>query len=530
MNRENLKIYLIFLLALILGISVDYLFYGKPIGISFFVFISILIVFSLFLAKKFGQVLKRDQGFLLIPIILLSTGVFLRCSPFLVFFNTLGTIYLIFLFSNLFFGKKILNFYFLDYLILPFSVLGKYFQKAPSLFEKFWDLIQTKRKLGSPEFQGVVRGIIISLPILAIFIWLFASADIVFQKYLDELLKISIEPEIVSRVLIVLVSSYFFVGFFAKIFEDQKFETSQLKNNGAKFLGSIESSVILSLVSLLFLIFILIQFFYLFGEETYVWGIEEYITYSEYARKGFGELITVSIISFLLIYGIDKFGKRENVFQKRTFKILTSILVFELFIIMASAVTRLSLYVDGYGFTFSRLLSFVFLFWLFFAFLLFLYKIFSERKETLFLYSIFCLTILFLIGLNIFNPDAFIVKKNIERHIQGKQLDIRYFNQLSDDAMPEIVKIFERIEDEKMKSEIACYLIKRKENLTKFIETEDWQSFNLSKKRGLEVLQKYSKEIEKYKTSYRRLLKEQYPNIDKSFYDREWSVCLPLAK
>jgi len=515
---QNIKIYLTFLLAFILGISVDYLFYGKPIGISFFVFISILIVFSLFLAKKFGQVLKRDQSFLLIPIILLSTGVFLRSSSFLVFFNIIGTVYLVFLFLDLFSSENLLKFYFSEYFILPFSFLKKSFQEASSLIEEFWNLIQAKRRFGSPELQSVVKGIIISLPILTIFIWLFASADIVFQKYLDELLKISIEPEIVSRVLIVLVSSYFFVGFFAKIFEDQKPETSPLKNNEPKFLGSIESSVILSLVSLLFLVFILIQLFYLFGGKTYVWGIEEYITYSEYARKGFGELIGVSIISFLLIYGIDKFGKKGNIFQKRTFKILTSILVLELFVIMTSSATRLSLYIDGYGFTFPRLLSFILLFWLFFTFLLFLYKIFSERKETLFLHSIFCLTILFLIGLNIFNPDAFIAKKNIERYLQKKQLDIRYFNELSDDAIPEIVKIFETIEDEQIKSEIACYLIKRKENLIKSIETQDWQSFNLSKKRGLEILQKYSKEIEKYKTTYRRLLRGQYSDIDEFFY------------
>ena len=91
MPKENLKFYLVFLLALILGISVDYLFYGKPIGISFFIFISIFIIFSLILAKKFKQSLTKIQYVLLIPIILFSAMIFYRSTSFLTFFNVVGT-------------------------------------------------------------------------------------------------------------------------------------------------------------------------------------------------------------------------------------------------------------------------------------------------------------------------------------------------------------------------------------------------------------------------------------------------------
>lgn len=530
MNKENLKFHLIFFFALILGALVDYLFYGKPIGISFFVFILIFVIFSLILVKKFREKLTKIQYLLLSTAILFSVMVFCRSNSFLTFFNIVGSLFLIFLFFVLFSRENLSDFNFFKYFISPLSFLRKSFGKSARFIEENIDRFQFKKKFSSPKFYSVVRGIIISIPILALLIWLLSSADMVFQRYLEKILKISIDPEIVLRILIVMVVSYFFIGIFAKAFANsKKSENSLINNNQSKFLGSIESFIVLGAVELLFLVFIIIQFFYLFGGKTYIWGIEEYITYSEYARKGFGELIAVSIISFLLIYGIDKFGKRENFFQKRNFKILSGILIFELFIIMASAFKRLSLYVDGYGFTFERLMAFIFLFWLFSVFLIFLYKIFSEQRETYFIYSLFWLTILFLIGLNIFNPDAFIVKKNIERRVQEKQLDIQYFNQLSDDAIPEIVKIFE-IEDEQIKSEIACYLIKRKENLTKFIETQDWQSLNLSKKRGLEILQKHSKEIEKYKTTYRRLLRGRYPDIDEFFYDQEWSVCLPLAK
>ncbi|MCK4454022.1 DUF4173 domain-containing protein [Candidatus Parcubacteria bacterium] len=517
------RVLLIFLFAFILGISVDYLFYGKPIGISFFVFVLISLIFSLILFKKFGPQITKVQYALLIPITLFSAMVFLRTSGFLTFFNIAVTLFLILLFFTLFPKKNLLGFSFQEYFFAPLVFFLKSFRKSARFIEEYIAKMQAKRNLGSSTFQSVVKGIIISIPILALFIWLFASADIVFQKYLDKLLiypDIESVPEIILRILIVFLASYIFIGIFAKVFDKQKSETFQLKDNSSKkFLGNIESSVILSLVSLLFLIFIVIQFVYLFGGRDYVWGIEEYITYSEYARKGFGELMAVSIISFLLIYAIDRFAKRENFSQKNLFKILSGILGFEVFIIMGSALTRLSLYIDGYGYTLYRFLSFIFLFYVFSVFLFFLYKIFREKKEELFLFSVFCLTILFWMGVNFLSPDAFIAKRNIERYSQGKQLDYWYFNNLSADAIPEIVKVFNTHGEEKIKIEIAQkfgfrygiyprYLIypwareEYHEMSGIMKKVGEWQSFNLAEEKALIVLEENSQEIKKYLILY----------------------------
>ena len=517
------RVLLIFLFAFILGISVDYLFYGKPVGISFFVFVSIFLIFSLILVKKFGPQITKVQYALLIPIILFSAMVFLRTSGFLTFFNIVGSLFLIFLFLALFSEKDLSDFSFQEYFFAPFVFFLKSFRKSARFIEEYISEMQAKRKLGSPEFRSVVKGVVISIPILALFIWLFASADIVFQKYLDKLLiypDIGNVPEMILRILIVFLASYIFIGIFAKVFANKKSETIQLKDNGSKkFLGNIESSVVLSSVSLLFLIFIAIQFVYLFGGRDYVWGIEEYITYSEYARKGFGELMAVSIISFLLIFGVDRFGRRENLSQKNLFKILSGILGFEVFIIMGSALTRLSLYVDGYGYTLYRFLSFIFLFYVFSVFLVFLYKIFREKKEELFLFSVFCLTILFWMGVNFLNPDAFIAKKNIERYSQGKQLDCWYFNNLSEDAIPEIVKVFDTQGEEKVKIEIAQKFAFRYGIFPRYLiypwtreeyhersgimkKHGKWQSFNLAEEKALIVLEGNSQEIKKYLILY----------------------------
>jgi hypothetical protein len=382
-------------------------------------------------------------------------------------------------------------------------------------------------KIGSEKLWSVVKGIIVAVPFLIVLFWLLSSADLVFRAYAERLIKVEANFEVIARVLIIFVASYFFIGIFSKIIEGKKSEDELKEIKENSFLGFVESSTIIVLVELLFLTFILVQFFYLFGGKDYVWGIDEYITYSEYAKRGFYELIEASIISFLLIYGLDKFGKKETLKERKIFKILSSVLVLEMSIIIYSAFTRLSVYIDGYGLTFSRFLALAFLLWIFSVFIIFLYKVFLEKREAVFLFLVFCLSIMFWIGINAVNPDAFIARKNIERLIQGKKLDSFYLSYLSRDAIPEVVKIFRLGIDEEIKIEIAgnlyyrypsppnllcrssnlseCGFVSFKKKLEYAEEKErnqTWQSFNVSEAKELSALRKNYKEIVKYQEKF----------------------------
>lgn len=529
MSSKEINFYLIISLALILGTLSDYLFYQKSVGVSFFIFILAVAVFSLILAKKFDKKISKIQIFVLIATILLSAALFLRFSSFLGFFNFLGGVYLLFLFFALFLEKDILNFNFPKYFISPLSFFLKSFSGAARFLEKNRETFPRSGKIGSKEFRSMLKGIAIAAPFLAIFIWLLSSADLIFQSYLGKIIdfNVNIDFQIISRLLTILVVSYFFAGFFSKAIENGESTIANEEVRENKFLDFIESSTVLVLVELLFLAFIAVQFFYLFGGKNYVWGIDEYITYAAYAKKGFYELLEASIVSFFLIYGLDKFGKRENIKERKIFKILSSVLIFEISIIIYSAFTRLSVYTDGYGLTFSRFLAFSFMLWIFIVFLIFLCKkIILEKKESVFLFSAFCLTILFWIGINVLNPDAYIAKQNIERLVQGKKLDSYYFSGLSEDAVPEIVKIFRLERNEDIKIEIAgslywrydsppnslcniydsykCNYIAFKDKLeyAEKRQKQNWQSFNFSRAKALSALKDNYREIEKYQLKF----------------------------
>ena len=548
MNGKKANFYLIILFALILGALADFLFYQKPTGVSFFIFNLVIIIFSLALVKRFKIKLSKTQIFILVPILLFSAGLFLRASSFLTFFNAIGSAYLLFFFFALFLDKNILDFNILKYLTAPLSFFLKSFSGAARFIEKCKNAIPKNKKIASKEFRSVIKGAVIAAPFLIILFWLLSSADMVFQAYAEKLIKIDIDIKTVSRILKILVISYFFIGIFSGITKGKKSagapttpdpslskeginsaeakEGTEENKTENKSLGFIESSTVLILVELLFLTFIAVQFFYLFGGKDYVWGIDEYITYAEYAKNGFYELLCVAIISFLLIYGVDGSGKRESAKEKKIFKILGGILVLEMSVIIYSAFTRMAVYTGGYGLTFSRFLVFAFLFWIFFVFLIFLYKMLLEKRKEFFFLLIFCLSITFWIGINIANPDAFIARKNMERLEQGKELDPFYLSRLSVDATPEIVKIFQMDIDEEIKIEVArdlyyrcnfllgesffkAYYIdyepvsfKKKLKYAEEKQNENWQSFNVSEKRALLALKENYQEIVKYQRKY----------------------------
>ncbi|MEA1936625.1 MAG: DUF4173 domain-containing protein [Patescibacteria group bacterium] len=570
MTKEKTNLCLIIFFVLILGILVDYLFYQKSISISFFVFNSIAIIFALVLARRFDKKISGTQYFILISILLFSAGVFLRASSFLAFFNIVGSLYLLFFFLTLFLNKNISDFGFSKYIIYPLSFFLKSFPSASRFIRKYKNAIPENNKIVSKKLRSVVRGVIIAIPFLIIFILLLSSADQVFQAYANKFIKIDLDPAIILRVLKVLFVSYLFLGIFSRITKNEKLEEmkgssqrleptseksrsaeNKIKEN--KSSNFIESSTVLVLIELLFLAFIIIQFYYLFGGKDYVWGIEEYITYSEYAKKGFYELICVAIISFLLIFAIDEAGKRKTPKEKKIFKILGAVLVLEISVIIYSAFTRMTVYVDGYGLTFSRFLVFVFLLWIFFVFLNFLYKMLLEKRKELFFLSVFCLSIIFWVGINIINPDAFIARKNIARLVQGEELDSFYLSHLSADAIPETAKIFQMNIDEEIKIEVARSLYYRcnyilgasfsrvhmeyepisfKEKLENAEEkqNENWQSFNISEKRALLALQENYQEIVKYQKKFFKKRLEECRERMRNCKDEKWQSCEKMCE
>lgn len=493
------KIIAIVGISAVLGILFDYFFYDKmPPGLAFPIYIILILASLLLLVKNSGEKPNKDALWLILPLLFFSFMVSVRASYFLAFLNIAMSAYILLMIAQTIFHDRIKSFFIRDYLrifFLPFLFVPSFLRTI----SQFTELRGAFKE--HPGFRQIIRGMLLALPVLFIFTVLFSSADLVFQKYISDLIKI--DQEMILRIVLVIFATFVFIGAFGFIF--QKREENSLKDRAERKanLGVIETSVLLGLINLLFFVFIAIQFTYFFGGENNIKDLG--ITYSEYARKGFFELVIVAIISFLIVWAAEKDAVKHGKEHALPFKIFGALLIIQVIFIIISAFKRLWLYEEAYGFTAARLYGHTFVIWLSIAFIMLFYKIFSGQKENSFAFNILVSVMLFLAGLNLMNPDAFIARQNLERFNRTGLLDIWYLRQLSDDAVPETIKIV-NLDSSKTKAPESFDWLKKSyardiywEADSRLKQKDQWQKINLSRLKAKKLFQEKLRGLDQFK-------------------------------
>ncbi len=181
---------------------------------------------------------------------------------------------------------------------------------------------------------------------------------------------------------------------------NRKMKNLRMKINHSfrHFLVMLESTIVLGSVVVLFAAFVVVQFQYFFGGQTNI-HIDGY-TYAEYARRGFGELVTVAFFALLMLLTLTAITKRETETQRRIYSGLGVTLVVLLLVMLVSAFKRLGLYEEVYGFSRLRTYTHVFLIWIG---LLLIVTIALEilRKERMFMFAALVASLGFAISLPI---------------------------------------------------------------------------------------------------------------------------------
>ena len=498
MDTKNLqsntlaKARLIVGVSLVLGLLFDYFFYGKFPGIAFPLYI-ILVVAGLFtIAYSLKKQISKEAFWLLVSLIFFSAMVFVRSSYLLTFLNVVASLLLLLVMAEISFGEKVKSFLISDYIkifFLPFKFIRPLFQTLSNLF-----LLRGVNR-DQKVLSQVVKGVLMAIPVLFVFLLLFSSADLIFQKYVSDLISIDIEPETVFRSILILIATLVCIAAYSYSFREKENQIATQQNSRNRGVGHIESSILLGSINVLFFIFILVQLTYLFGGESNIFA--QGFTYAEYARRGFFELIAVAIISLLLLLTAEKYVIKKDTNHALGFKILSTLLVVQVILIMASAFTRLSLYEQAYGFTTLRLYSHAFIILLAIVFCLLLYKICKDKREETFPFRVFILIALFLAVMNFLNPDKFIARRNIERFTATGKLDIYYLSRLSSDAIPDTIKIL-NISNEDLRKGFARELYWRAQNGDSAYFSK-WQSLNIPRMRADAILNSKMRELEPYK-------------------------------
>lgn len=482
-----------------LGWAFDFLFWKKAPGINFAIYALLCIGTGYLLLRSDGKRPARSTLLLLPLIAVLAAVTFVRQEPMTVFLSVVSTLFLMSVLAISFRGGRWSAYSLLDYLNGFLRLAGSMITRPLGFnAEVKKEQAEAGERTASPVWP-VVRGLLIALPIVAIFASLLASADMVFSQRLDEFIELfNLEdlPEYIFRLMYILLGAYALAGVFlhaANKSGDEKL-VGEEKPVMPPFLGFTESAIVLGSVALLFLAFVSIQFQYFFGGQANI-HINGY-TYAEYARRGFGELVTVAFFSLLLILGANGATRHETEKQRRLFSGLGIAIVALVLVMLVSAYRRLVLYESAYGFSRLRTYTHIFMIWL--ALLLVAVAILETlRRERAFALAAVIASLGFVFSLGLMNVDAFIVHQNVNRAKQGEEFDASYLGDLSNDAVPPLADAYltgslPASVKEEVGASLACYLIRQER------DNPHWQSFHLSRWKAGQILDSLRSDLEIY--------------------------------
>ncbi|MBI2926883.1 MAG: DUF4173 domain-containing protein [Verrucomicrobia bacterium] len=312
-------------------------------------------------------------------------------------------------------------------------------------------------------------GVLLAVPLLLLFGSLFMSADAVFNKLVRDAVRIDFSS-LLSHLLVTTVCAWGVAGYLHGLLVKEKSAERPLTVAQFCSLGRVEINVALGLLNLLFLVFIVVQLRYLFGGAHLI-EVTPGLTYAEYARRGFFELVAVAVLALPLLLAADWLLATAG---KKLFRVQATVLVVMLGVVMASAVQRMRLYQEAFGQTELRLYVTAFMGWLAVVFVCFSTTVLRGRREH-FAFPSLVAGFLAIVELHVLNPDDVIARTNLQRAQAGRPFDANYVSALSADAFPALLNALPnlKLEDQRL---VAGRLRRWQSK-----QTDDWRTWNRSR-------------------------------------------------
>jgi hypothetical protein len=469
----NKSDWLFLLLCAILGIFAEESFFrGVEIGVSYLIFVAVFYSVFYWRFRHFSFSHQRFGWLVLICIWLLALGYFTHHTMFFNVLNilvipVLAMFHLLLITSSNDMKWNKLSFIFYGCLKLIEAV--KYnWNFAASL------PINAKKGMEHSNvmvIKNVILGLILSIPILAIVLALLMSADTKFKQLVEgfpdwfHLLS----GEMITRVVIILVITVVIFGILQVLLLKQKKIIDNETKEYPLQIDRIVALTFLIVLNLVYLLFTFVQFKYFFGGT-----LQGDFTFAQYARKGFFELLFVSVINLSVLTVVLAFVKQETIILKHIIQIILSMLVLLSAVILCSAFLRLAIYEDAYGFTFTRILAHSFMILLA---LIFAYTFVQIWINKLSLSHFLLISVLvYYAVINTVDMDQIVVSKNIDRFKESGKIDIQYMNSLSYTGISGLIYLYKK---DPNFPDLAATLKQRRVQYN--LEETSWQSFNLKK-------------------------------------------------
>ena len=222
--------------------------------------------------------------------------------------------------------------------------------------------------------------------------------------------------------------------------------------------------LLLTVLNIVYIIFDIIQI-----KALVFHSVGDGITYAEYARQGFFQLMFVSLINISIILYSKKYKNEDS----KYINIMSIIMVVLTFVVIVSSFLRMNLYEQEYGYTLLRLLVYITLFTEVILLIPTVKYIINPKTKILNYYMIIIVSVYTFI--NFINIDWVIAERNIMRYYDNSKLDLNYLENYSTDNVSSLIDLYDKTKDKKIKKDLKAYLSKLDTSMNGF------QEWNLSK-------------------------------------------------
>ena len=325
------------------------------------------------------------------------------------------------------------------------------------------------RQLG--RAAPILRGAVIALPILFGFAMLLGSADAVFGKALDDALRVPRLDDVLSRAAFTLIASVVLAGPVvvatgAKgLLDPMDVERAASPTAGAGGTGAggtvaggdpaavrpghrsgaTEAIVVLVAVDLLFAAFAVVQVLFLFGGADTLAAIG--MTYSDYARQGYFQLVGVVALAGLLLIGAYEIAGRRRAVLGAGLALLALTGV-----ILASAALRMRLYQDAFGWTELRFFVGASIAWLA-AGIGIAFALLAANRMRWIAHGLAVSAVVVTLAVSLIGPQQFVIEQNIARTLDPSLVpaagstgfDVAYGLTLGDDTIAPLAAVLDRL-------------------------------------------------------------------------------------
>jgi len=494
------KGWILLLCSMAVGVIFDVLFNEKLPGISYPVFV---IAFYAMFFYNLRSTIKPEASlgwFLTIPILALSITYTLFSNEVFMILNFLCIPVLVIIQTTLITGNNQYSWFNARFISdITVSMFARTLINVLKPFIAVFSFISTKTDKGKyAPVKKVLLGLVLSAPLVLIVILLLSSADAVFGHYVgnipDILENIHLD-EFLSHAVVILIGGIALFSYTFSLLTKDLAREGRVSEDPAASVRIFDPVIVVTMlvmVNIIYLFFVLIQFTYLFGSVNY--ALPEGITHAEYARRGFFELVAVTLINLGILLVNINLTKQSGLALRKTIRILNSLLIGCTFVMLLSAHFRMSLYEETYGYTYLRIFTHAFMAFILILLAAALYKVWKDGFRLLRAYII--ISIVAFVAVNYMNVDVIVARNNIDRYHKTHNIDVQYLAGLSYDAVPLLVELLDD-KDKNVAAQIENCLYEKKKELSR---KRPWQSFNISSYRAKKLLTgyklQYSKEAE----------------------------------